>query len=519
MNTGRAVLLSLVSWVLMALSFPPFPLGPGALIFLVPWFCVLKTASKKTALLSSYLGAFSFNAISIYWLYHVGEVAPPALIFSGIFLGVSFLSLFTLLCAWVFVKTRDIYFGKFSLLFLFPLFWAGIEVLSSKGDMSFPWLSLGLVFGNSIEFMQAFTLFGVFGCSALIIASNMCLSAAILKRKKKLGLAPVALAAIFYIGGYGIIAYEENDVNAEDTLTVAVVQPSIHQTKKWSKAYFDSVMGQTWNLFETLDPSEIELILFPETAIPDFINARYKEQEFLENYAKQNNTAIVIGTLNRVWDRKNENRKKKKYSIYNSAFLFDFGYPVAEYRKIHLVPFSEKVPFDDIFPVINYVDLGSGNFSPGDSLSIWQPGNFSPLICYEAIYGSILREAKQKEAKFIANIVNDGWFMKSTAPYQHFNLVRAHAVENGIGVIRAANTGISAFIEPNGKVIGKTELFEQKIIVHDMPLKTRFTLYSVIGDYIELILFVFSLLMILAAIIIKNPQPVKVGGYTNNVIS
>ncbi len=518
MSAKRAVLLSLISWVLMALSFPPFPLGPGAVAFLAPWFYVLKTASKKTALLSSYLGAFVFNASCIYWLYYVGDVAPQALIFSGLFLGVAFLSLFTLLCAWVFVKIRDARLGKFPLLFLFPFFWAGIEVLHSKGDMSFPWLSLGLVFGNSVEFMQAYALLGVFGCSAIIIASNMCLATAILKGKKKLGLAPVALVAILYIGGYGIITYEKNDTDVEDTLTVAVVQPSIHQTKKWSRAYFDTVMGQTWDLFRTLDPSEVELILFPETAIPDFINVRSKEYGFLENYAKQNNVAIVAGALSKFWDGKNKN-KKKGYSIYNSAFLFGFGYPMIEYRKIHLVPFSEKMPFDNIFPVINYVDLGSGNFSPGDSLSIWQPGNFSPLICYEAIYGSILREAKRKGAKFIANITNDGWFMKSTAPYQHFNLVRAHAVENGIGIVRAANTGISAFIEPNGKIIEKTELFEQKIIVSDISLQTRFTPYSVIGDYIELVLLVFSFLIILLAIIIKNPQPVKVGGYTNNVIS
>jgi len=178
---------------------------------------------------------------------------------------------------------------------------------------------------------------------------------------------------------------------------------------------------------------------------------------------------------------------------------------VPEYSKMHLVPFSEKIPFDNIFPVINYVDLGGGEFSPGDSLSIWQPGNFSPLICYEAIYGNILRDAKRKGAKFIANITNDGWFYKSIAPYQHFNLVRAHAVENGIGVVRAANTGISAFILPNGKILEKTELFEQRIIVQNIPLETYFTPYSEIGDYIELFLFAFSLVMFIVAIIIKSP--------------
>jgi len=494
MSTIKAILLSLVSWVLLAFCFPPFPLGPGALIFLAPWFYVLKTASKRVALTSSYLGAFVFNAISIYWLYHVGDVAPPALIFSGLFLSIAFLSLFALLCAYVFIKLPYI--------FIFPFFWAGIEVLRAKGDMSFPWLSLGLVFGNHLELMQSYALFGVFGCSAIIIASNMCLATAILKKKKNLGLAPLALAIIFYIGGYGILADEKN--TDSDTLRIAVVQPSIHQTKKWSRDYYDSVMTQTWTLFNTLEPDSVDLILFPETAIPDYIGTRYEEIEFLKSYAQENNSAIVIGILNRVWNPA-PRKKKRKFNIYNSAFLIGIDRIAPEYRKMHLVPFSEKVPFDNIFPVVNYVDLGGGEFSPGDSLSIWQPGSFSPLICYEAIYGNILREAKRKGAKFIANITNDGWFYKSIAPYQHFNLVRSHAVENGIGVVRAANTGISAFILPNGKILEKTELFEQRIIIQNMPLETHFTFYSAVGDDIELVLFVFSLVMVLVAIIKKSP--------------
>jgi len=487
MSTKRAILFSLVSWMLLALCYPPFPLGPLALAVLAPWFYVLRTATKRGALVASYLGAFLFNIISMYWLYHVGEVAPPALIFSGLFLGVAFLSLFTLLCAWVFIKIKDT-----PLLFLFPFFWAGIEVSRSKGDMSFPWLSLGLVFGNSIELMQAFALIGVFGCSVLIIASNMCLVA------KKFVFVPVVLAVGIYI--YGAIAYKEEGP-ASDTVTVAVVQPSIPQTEKWSREYFDSIMTHTWNLFETLDPSGVQLILFPETAIPANIHTNRKEYDFLASYAEENNTVIVMGALSRAWSAS----LKKKY-VYNSVFLFGFGEPVAEYSKIHLVPFSERIPFKNILPLINYVDLGGGDFSPGDSLVVWQPGNFSPLICYEAIYGSLLREAKRKGAKFVTNHTNDGWFKRSIAPYQHLNLVRSHAVENGIGVVRAANTGISAFIGPNGRIIEQTELFEEKIIVQNMPLEPIFTLYSVVGDYIEWVLFVFSLGMIVVAKIKRVPN-------------
>jgi len=493
---SKAILLSLISFCLLAFAYPPYPLGFGALIFLAPWFYVLKTAPKKTVLLSTYLGAFLFYVISLYWIYHVGEVAPPALIYTGVFLMIAYLSLYTMLCAWVFVKIRDLRFGKFSALLLFPFFWAGIEVFHSKGDMSFPWFSLGLVFGNSFEMIQSFALFGVFGVSAIIIASNMCLAEALLHKKKILACVPIAAFAILYAGGFACIKYGENTDLKEDadSLTITIVQPSIPQTEKWSRAYYDSVMGQTWNLFETLDPSNIDLIVFPETAIPDFMNLRHQEYDYLHNYAVENNTAIVMGALSRTANK----NKRRKFDIYNSAFLFGYEHPVLEFRKTHLVPFSEKIPYNEILPIDKNIDFGAGNFSPGDSLFIWQPGNFSPLICYEAIYGSIVRNAKRSGAKFIANITNDGWFKRSIAPYQHFNLVRAHAVENGIGVVRAANTGISAFIEANGKITGKTELFEIRTLTDTMPTRTRFTPYFIIGDYIEyalLALIAFTLLL------------------------
>jgi len=489
---SKAVLLSLISFCLLAFAYPPYPLGFGALIFLAPWFYILKTASKKQVLLSTYLGAFLFYAISLYWIYHVGEVAPPALIFTGVFLMVAYLSLYTMLCAYVFVKIRDIRFGKFSALLLFPFFWAGIEVFHSKGDMSFPWFSLGLVFGHSFEMIQSFALFGVFGVSAIIIASNMCLAEAVLHKKKALALVPIIIAAVLYIGGFAGIKYSESAKEEADSLTITVVQPSIPQTEKWSRAYYDSVMEQTWNLFNNINPTGIDLIVFPETAIPDFMGLRHSEYDYLQNYTAENNTAIIIGALNRTANK----NKRRKYDIYNSAFLFGYGHPALEFRKTHLVPFSEKVPYNQIFPIDQHIDLASGDFSPGDSLFVWQPGNFSPLICYEAIYGSIVRDAKRLGAKFIVNITNDGWFKRSIAPYQHFNLVRAHAVENGIGVVRAANTGISAFIEANGKITEKTELFEIKTITDTMPVRTRSTPYSIIGDYIE-----YAMLVLLAFIL------------------
>jgi apolipoprotein N-acyltransferase len=198
---------------------------------------------------------------------------------------------------------------------------------------------------------------------------------------------------------------------------------------------------------------------------------------------------VLIGALSR--ERNLDTAlSPKRYLHYNSAWLMSPGGTVQEYRKNHLVPFSEHLPFDDVLPLINFVDLGEGDFSAGTEIPVWN--GWTPLICYEAIYGQLLRQAVRNGSGLIINITNDGWFDRSTAPWQHFNLVRIHAVETGVPVARAANTGVSAFIDAYGHVSGETALFEEAIIRQKMPVGARGTLYYHIGDAVEWILLALA---------------------------
>lgn len=487
----RALAMSALSWGLMALAYPPLPLGPGALVFLVPWFLVLWRASQRAAMFATFWSGFLFYAISYYWIYNVAKVGPAPAILSGLFLLISYFALYNTVAGWVFVKGRDLRIGNIPVLVvLYPLFWAGLEVTRTRGDFSFPWSPLGLVFGQQVQWLQGLAFIGVFGYSILIVASNLSVAYAVSRRRWTFALVPVVVLAAVWAQGAWVLSDAATRPFAiapgSDSLRVAMVQPSIHQTKKWSKAYYDTVMTKTWGLVDTLQTKDLDLIVLPETAIPDFIRMRFGEQKKIRRYIARERVPMFLGAL----DHDVGGTGPRRFRYYNAGLLFDTNGVMTRYHKMHLVPFSERLPFDDVFPLLNYVDLGEGDFTPGDSLPVFAPGAWTPMICYEAIYGNLMRQAVRQGAKLIVNITNDGWFGRSTAPGQHLNLVRYRAIETGVPVARCANSGISAFIDARGHYYGNTALFEEAVIRKTLPMAVVPTLYAQIGDAVEGTLFV-----------------------------
>ena len=138
-----------------------------------------------------------------------------------------------------------------------------------------------------------------------------------------------------------------------------------------------------------------------------------------------------------------------------------------------------------MFPILNYVDLGEGDFVPGKETPVYGPYNWTPYICYDAIFGDIIRDAIRAGSRLMVNITNDGWFGHSTAPFQHLNIVRHLAVTYGYPVARLANSGVSAFIDQYGHYDQNTNIFEERVIQRKMPLKTRSTFYTSVGESFE----------------------------------
>lgn len=498
----RALGMSALAWGLVAAAYPPLPLGPGGLVFLAPWFLVLWRVPMRAALFASFWSGFLFYALNYYWIYNVVKVGPGPVIMMGLFLLISYFAVYNTIAGWAFVKARELRWkGVPVLVALYPLFWAGLEVTRTLGDFSFPWSPLGMIFGQQVEWLQGLAWVGVYGYSALVVLANMGLAYALLRRRFAFAALPVLVLAVLWGHGVWVLSAPQAQpfhiAPGSDSLRVAMVQPSIHQTKKWSNRYFDTVMTKTWHVADSVDQRDLDLLVLPETAIPDFIRLRPSIRRRLENQVDSTGVPIFIGALN--YDLQGTAPRRRRY--FNSGFLFDKGHATTEYRKVHLVPFSERLPFDDVFPLLNYVDLGEGDFSPGDTLPVMQPGGWTPLICYEAIYGDITRAAVRNGAKLLVNITNDGWFGRSTAPGQHLNLVRYRAIETGVPVARCANSGISTFIDARGHLAETTDLFTERVIRKTMSLQTIPTLYFRVGDLVERgLLILFALWWVALAI-------------------
>jgi apolipoprotein N-acyltransferase len=362
--------------------------------------------------------------------------------------------------------------------------------------MSFPWNNLGYALGHHLALIQNVRLIGVYGLSALLVVINLLGFIALTRhgRKRKLALTGmIAGLSLMALDGYFTLRLQPHDSSAAK-IDIALVQPSIPQTKKWEEGYFIEVVQKTFN---TMDHSAAkldgaDLVVLPETAIPDFLRTRREVIKAFKERSSELKAPIILGALDYFTDRK----PWREYQFFNSAYLFRPGQDtLLQYNKVRLVPFSEKLPFDNIFPVINYVNLGEGDFSEGKEHVLWGGDlAYAPSICYEVIYPSYMRDARRAGAKLFVNVTNDGWFGRSNAPYQHANIARFRVIETGAPMARSANTGISVFYDYRGRNLGQTRLLESTVLRRQLPLTEKPTFYLAYGDTIEgFFLSVFAL--------------------------
>ena len=477
------IALSSVAW---ALCYPPFPLGPLAFVVLVPAFMATMRLSLKRAFWYHFSAGVLYNAVMYWWIYNVMKVGPALVIGLGLILMILFLSSFNGLLGWLFRFLADRPYG----LLAFPVLWGGVEVLRTLGEMSFPWNDMGYTLGNHPWFIQASSFLGIFGLSMAIVSCN-CLAFAAWRNRGKARLlhATVAAAIPLFLAVQGGISLSRPDPAAHGELDISLVQPSIPQTKKWDEHYFQDVMQKTWDTMEGSGaPSPIagtDLVVLAETAVPDFLRSRSELYGKFQAEAQETGADFLVGALDFVPDPK----PYHAYLFYNSAFLFSAKSPrdsVLQYSKLRLVPFSERLPFDDVFPIINYVNLGEGDFSPGKDYALWHRGiNYSPSICYEIIYPDFARGARRRGADLLVNITNDGWFGYSNAPFQHANIARFRAIEVGAPIARCSNAGISVFYDYKGRILGKSRLQDQVVLRRKVPIITRDTWYLHHGDAVE----------------------------------
>lgn len=472
--------LAALSGVLLALSFPRFDLAPLAFVALIP---LLVGLDGVPALQGTYLGIIAgavFSLMSIPWVVHTMTAYGGLPLPVGVLLLVV-LSLYLGLYVGVFAfgVTRLSPEGGLGYLVGAATLWVGLEYLRTFLLTGFPWNLLGYTQYRSLSIIQIASITGVYGVSFLLVLVNAAVALACLhgRRSARQALMPVLGVGVLLIGT--VVFGMGRRVSAEiprREIRVSVVQGNIAQGIKWDPEFAGRTIAVYDRLTRRADRGS-DLIVWPETAVPFFLREGGPLTRRVLDLAMEVQAPLLVGSPDRVSDA------SPRY--YNSAFLISpAGEIVQKYDKMHLVPFGEYVPLSSLLFFVHKMAAGIGDFSAGEAFTVFETpkGRFGVLICFETIFPDQVRRYVLAGADFLVNITNDAWFGDSAAPYQHLSMAALRAVENGVYLVRAANTGISALVAPSGQILERSDLFVEAVLSATMAPRSGGTFYTRRGD-------------------------------------
>lgn len=358
-----------------------------------------------------------------------------------------------------------------------------------------PWNLLGYAVLAPLPLMQVASLFGVYALGVLAVILFAAPAALFAPRDSRLdggkSSAAVALLALLLLG-LGYVWGERRLAGAPSQSTgigLRIVQANVDQANKWRPENAAAIFTDYLDLTRTAGLDRIKLVIWPETAVPFFLD---ESQEALEaiGAALPEGTALLVGSARAVAERDAQGLLRAE-RVYNSLLVVDDQGRVADgYDKLHLVPFGEFLPFQDFLESLGFMQLTGvrGGFSAGRSARLLSLPGVPPLralICYEIIFPGEIVAGRDRPA-WLLNVTNDAWFGSSAGPYQHFHQARVRAVEQGLPLVRAANTGISAVIDAYGRKLAEIDLGEKGIADAELPKVGPVTPYAQFEVFLEI---------------------------------
>ena len=487
--TSDSVFLAVLSGLLLFLSFPKYGSGWLAWIAFVPLFFALRKAASiaQGFLLGFITGIVSYIGI-IYWIASVVTNYGYLPLYLGIILMLllaCYLSVYVALFAGGIVYFRC----RMPLYLAAPVLWICLEYFKSSLLTGFPWENLGYSQYLNLYLIQFADIAGVFGLSFLIVVVNVTLFEVITKRsRREYVLATVVflfLAAVYIYGVYRLDQVDKVMQNGQ-VMEVSLIQGNIDQSIKWNEKF----QRDTLNSYERLSmknaPANGGLIIWPETAVPFSFQEMNNLHDQITNLSLATKSWLLFGSVSSL-------QKKSGDDYFNSAYLLSpSGEIKGKYDKVHLVPYGEYVPLRNVFPFIKGLTAGIGDFGTGAGYYPLSLGDkkIGILICYEAILPFAARMYKKRSAELLVNITNDAWFGTTSAPFQHFSMAIFRAVETRLYLVRAANTGISGIIDPGGRIIAQTNIFQEDALKGYIKFVKIPTFYAEYGDLLVIICFV-----------------------------
>lgn len=492
MTRSGAAVLPVLSGLLLAFSYPPFPLAPVVFVGLVPLLLHIVerpagAAGRWEATRGGITTGVVYFGIQLYWmasaLLRYSLLAIPAyvgavLVLAGLLGGF----------AWALHLTRERL--RLPLPLLAAIFWTTAEWTQGHlGDLAFPWLGLGTALAPLPTLAAAADLVGARGLTFWVAAVNGIVTTIILRYRvgrPARRLVIVLVAAVLLPAGYG--AARNATLETRPAARVAVVQPSIPEDVKLGPMGLDSSLAVLSRLTASLEGEPLDLVAWPEVALPADFQQSPLLREAVQELTERVDAPILVGAYG----------VDHAHAAHNSAFLVERSRRAVpaprRYDKRRMVPFVERVPFvgprrlaSGVVGAVRIGDLRRGD--SGDPLPLSGEA-FGTLICFESAFAPLARSYRRDGATFLVNITNDAWygrdtrFGRTTALWQHPAHLVLRAIETRTGVVRAANTGISMFIDPLGRTHQRTTLFEPAIAIATVQTADTTTLFTRWGDWL-----------------------------------
>lgn len=433
----------------------------GLFSLAVSWFLSLTLSSFRERLKTTFLFFWGYFLVALYWipnalfveLHSFWWLIPLCLVGIPALLAIIYTTLSFLFCWHTQTGVRKV--------ILFALFWVSAEVVSSFIFTGFPWALLGYAWHN-LYVLQLASFMGVYGLSFF---SVLLLSAPyVIQHTRRYMYFGIMLSLFGMVYGYGAYKLYKYPTRQTEVL-LRVVQPNIPQVFKWDPLQKKKNLQQLFRLSTTEAAAFPQVILWPEAAFDFNIEANKKARESLAALLRSG-SFLISGNVRYMGAQ-----------VFNSLFVLNStGEIVDFYDKHHLVPFGEYIPLrrwlEKVFPknYLRKITAGIGDFGEGKgprTLHIDTLPSFSPLICYEAIFPRNVKD--RQKPTWLLNVTNDAWFGDSIGPEQHLQIARLRAIEEGLPLVRVANTGISAVIDPCGRMVATLPLNTEGIIDTHLP--------------------------------------------------
>jgi apolipoprotein N-acyltransferase len=499
---AKRLFLAALSGLLLALAFPKWEVNVLAWVAFVPLLWSTRGATSKKAFFYGWVGGMAFYLASLYWVVHaIGNYSsiPMPLAVGPLLLMCAILALYTggFLAGVNFCQERGV-----GVTWIAPFLWVALEWLRSFFFIGFPWISLGYSQHPRLNLIQLVEVTGVYGISALVIFVNVALYALVAEgldigdwRRRTKGALATVVAALLLITLSSFGAWRRSELEAlpkDRHLRVALVQGNIEQDKKWDPEYQETTVSRYEMLTKEAAAEGVDLVVWPESAAPFYFQSERAYQQRLLRLSRETGAFLLFGSPAFTFNGQD-------LSLFNRAYLTSpVGKVAGYYDKIQLAPFGEYIPFQRVLFFIDKLVEGIGNFAAGTEIMVFTlpQGRFGVLICYEDIFSDLTRRFVAKGADFLVNITNDAWYGRTSAPYQHLTMAAFRAVENRVPLVRAANTGFSAFVDTDGRVRARTGLFETTYRTEELSWPKITTFYTNYGDvfaYLSALVSVFVL--------------------------